>query len=364
MNASSINIVDVSDGEERVTDNVRLIWTACLFSEKPAATSLAAYVLDLITAFDTLPEAKKFNFFIEILKNSPGSEDIIAMSEQIYSEILMLRKIKGKSRDFLVALMKGEQMLKKNYDLCKSKYMERAEALDIKALLPICTRNIKTHEKPLLVWWLPDVNTPADMQNVVKFFGSSVHDPEFLMLFDASVKNHATFTELDKITPGATEATVLCEPLFSFPEPVKLTSQQMQIVRNDMSATAWKLMEELVNTGREIIKLSFEPDNFSALAALYKEKTALLKERVQKSVDDNPHLNNLKNETTNGRTCRLWMGMAFFHTVYSFYGKLNIIDPSTEAYSKEETAHMVELGKTRLFLFLEIKGDENPVNIL
>jgi len=226
--------------------------------------------------------------------------------------------------------------------------------LNITALLPITTRDIVKREKPLLVWWLPDGNTAPHIQNIVKFFVSSIPDPEFLNLFDGSVKDHAAFMELDKITPAATGHTVLCDLLFSFPDPVTLTSQQVQVLRHDLSSVSRRLMEELVNTSKEAMNLSFEADNFSTLAALYKQKAAPLKAGVQKALDENPHLVTLKNETANARTCRLWMGMASFHTVYGFYGKLNILDQSAEAYSKEETAGKVNLSNTRVFLFLEM----------
>jgi hypothetical protein len=357
MSETEICIVDTPDSNERDEANCRLIWTACLFSEKSSASSYPASGMDIAIAYDTMPEGIKFRQYMNLMARNPDSkQEVLDSIELQYKNMLLYRKQKGKNQEQIVWLKRAEKDIEQRFEVYKEWFVKGIEPLNLTALLPISCIDIDLHDKPLLLWWLPPNNSLKNGQALVKFYASAMPDNQTLLLVDASVRQYATFMEIGKPAIASAEKPVLCHHLFDFPEPISLTSQQVQAVRNDLSATAVKLMDQLASLNKEVMTISFTENNFLQLSALAEESTGELKKQVQQAIYVNTYLNRIKTETT--KTYKLWMGITSFYTLFEFYRLQGVIDLSAEAYSKEETARMVELGNARVFLFLEYI--ENP----
>lgn len=351
-----ICIVDTVGKNSRIDSNVLLMWTACLFFEKSSASCYAASALDMMLSYDSVSESTRFRWYMDLMRKNEGSQkEILESIEQQHDFIQLLRKKKGKTQPEIVWLKRAEKDEELRYKQYKDWVGQDLENMKIASLLPLSTHSISNRDNALLVWWLNDNSQPEDNYATVKFFTSLIRDSRSLPFFVEGIWDDALFIDLETLLPqpAAVEKAALCTPLFDFPEPLTLTAQQTQVVRSEMAAIAWPFMKKIADMGDEIETISFTADTISSLAALYKEKVAPLKTAMQSAIDNNPYFNAAKQDTDNKRTCRLWLGISSHHTVYNFYTQQHIIDISSEAYSKEETARHVALENSRLFLFLE-----------
>jgi hypothetical protein len=352
MSETEICIIDTPDSNARDAANVRLIWTACLFTHKSSVSSYAASMMDIAIAYDSMPEALRFREYIGLMAKSPDSKpDILEGIELQYKNILILRKLKGKNQQQIVWLKRAEKDIAQRFEVYKEWFVKGLENMKLSALLPITCIDIDRHDKPLLVWWLPPNDSVKHGQELVNLFAGTMPDHQWLLLFDAGIRQYANFMEMGKPSNPKADKPVLYTPLFDFPEPLSLTSQQVQAVRNDLSV-AVKLMDVLASLNKEVMKVAFTENNFLQLSALTEENTGALKQTVQQAIHSNSYLNHVKTETS--KTYQLRMGITSFNTLFEFYRLQGVIDLSAEAYSKEETARTVELGNARVFLFLEV----------
>ena len=266
--------------------------------------------------------------------------------------------MKGKSQQQIVILKKMEKTIEQQYTAYKAWYLNMLDGKKLLPLLPLVYNNETEEKKPLEAWLLPENDSLESGKRIVTLFTDAMTATDILLLLDSgSIRRHANLVEI-KLLPATVPANlVLCDLLFEFPEPLNLTAQQVQIVRNELSSAVWPLMDELAMLCSEIQKLSFTENNFSSLVALYTEKTGALKAKVQEAIGSNQYLNRLKTETK--KTGRLWMGISSFHTIFDLYRQQGIIDLGSEAYSKEEAARTVDLNNARAFLFLETIENEN-----
>jgi hypothetical protein len=141
--------------------------------------------------------------------------------------------------------------------------------------------------------------------------------------------------------------------LFEIPEPLSLNTSQITLIRNDFSKTSWKLFVEIASLNEELKNISFTKDNFEKIASVYNEKIALFKPALQKTVDENPCFQELKNDTKNRKVYKIHTGISSFNTILGFYEKLGIIDANNVVYIREDMASRVDINNSRLFLFLE-----------
>jgi hypothetical protein len=349
-----VNIIDSQTESQRDEINAQLMWAGCLFSERSASTSYSSSAIDMCITFHTLPEAKKFNMYMYLVsKIGVVTPDMLKVVEDNFALMQMLKKMKGKSQQEIVLLKKMEKEFQDMYNSYLQTYQAQLDRLRLTPLLPLATRNAAKPDRPLLVWWLPENDSLQHGQGIIQLFSTALPDPNWLSLFDAeSIRSFANLTDFNQLQSAAKEKAVLCAPLFQYPEPLNLTSQQVQIVRNELATVAWPLMDALTQLGTDIQKISFEQNNFSTLVALVTEKTDPLKLKVQQSVHSNQYLNGLKNETT--KTCRLWIAISPLTMLFDVYHQQGLIDLSSLSYSKEQAAQNKDLKSARLFLFLEV----------
>lgn len=356
---ATICIIDTQNAAERDPENALLLWTACLFSPKIAAACWAASMMYIPVRFNHLSETQKFKMYYNALSKAKNTTpDLLQGMQRAFDFIQTHKKRNGKTKEQIIILRQMEKKIGNAFNFYRESYVKMLDTLKLSALLPLTDPNT-THEpqKPLSIWSLPENDSPEHAKWNVNLFADLMCYPERLPMLEAeSITPHANFLELTNLHLHLADNsnTILCQPIIEFPEPLTLTANQMQLVRSNLITTSRKLMQQLCTLKEQFQKIPFTENNFSSIAALYKENTDALKSEVQQAINQDQYLNQLNTETEEIKTCKLWMGMSTFNTVFYLYRQLTIIDLSTEAYAKEEAAQTIQLDNTCLFLFLEL----------
>lgn len=358
MEKATICIIDHLNVPDMKQANGLLLWTACLFGCNTVSSSWWASTLLIPLRFPLMSPSNKMEFYIHFLQaqqrrgSNPVLDETIQTLPKMHDFLQANKKVKGKSQHQIVLLKKIEKQIEEGYTACKDWYIKLLDQHKLLPLLAFISNDEPGDEKPIQVWYLPDNDSLENGKRIVNMFTDVIKAHDILLMLDAAVvRQYATLHEIARLPLASTSGMVLCDPLFQFPEPLNLTSNQVYVLRNELSAAAWPLMNELAGLASEFEKISFEENNFSQLAALYSEKAGLLKSKVQEAINTNEYFNQIKTETTT--RYRLWAGMSSLNNLFDLYAHQGIIDPSAKAYAKEGAAQKVNLDNSRLFLFLE-----------
>lgn len=349
----SISIIDKKGSKVSDEANARLLWTAVLMGESVNASCEPAGLLHLILYFDEFTEKQKFSIYMHTLNANPTvTEETKNSTEQYYSKIVRARNMKGKTKEHIVLLMKGENWLKELLVDFK-RYLTNVSTKDkTTSLLPLTCTDQDNWNKPLLAWTFPKENTETRIHQRIQVVSGTITDSGGFPFYDSIVKQYFTSNEMNNIK-NTGYVNFISDFLMEIPEPLSLTTSQAHLVRNDFSQTSWKLFREMQKLNEELKDIPFRQNNFERIYSLYQEKITPLKAFVQKTIDENVCFNELKSEIPNGKTYRIYAGISSFTTILDFYKELGIIDVSDVLYCREDMASRADINNSRLFLFME-----------
>jgi hypothetical protein len=109
---TSISIIDKRGSKVSTEANVRLLWTAILIGETVNSSCEPTIPLYIALDYDTFPEKAKFPIYLDMLKNNPQTtEEVVQKVQEYYSKIVHSRHMRGKNKEHIVLVMKGEKWL-------------------------------------------------------------------------------------------------------------------------------------------------------------------------------------------------------------------------------------------------------------
>ena len=356
---TSISIIDKQGSNVSDEANIRLLWSSVLIGESANASCEPAGLLCLIVYFDEFTEKQKFDIYMNALNaNKEVTEETKKSIEQYYSKIVRARNMKGKTKEHIVLLMKGENWLKGMLEDFK-RYLSNMSTKDkTTSLLPLTCTDQDNWNKPLLAWNFPKEDIEKKIHQRITVVSGTITDSGSFPFYDSTVKQYFTSAEMKSIK-NTEQVNFVSNFLFEIPEPLSLTTSQIHLVRNEFSKTSWKLFHEMKNLNEELKAIPFAQNNFEKIASLYEEKISPLKSSIQKTVDENSCLNELKNGNPSGKVYRIHAGISSFTTILDFYKELGIIDVSDVLYVREDMSTSVDINNSRLFLFLEAVDNAN-----
>lgn len=348
----SISIIDKAGSKVSDEANIRLLWTAVLIGESVNASCNPVTPLHLIHDFDSFSEKQKFTIYLEMLKNNPANtEEVINSMRDLYSKVVLSRNMRGKTKKHIVLQMSTEKLIKNLFDDYKSFLTNVCIEKNTASLLPLTTTNSFKWDKPLLAWYFPDNVFGNNIHERIKIVSETLTDSGWFPFFDSVIGNFFTIEEMSKI-PESDSVNIISDLLVEIPEPFLFTTSQIHLVRNDLSKTSWKYFGEMKKLNEELKEIPFEQNNFEKIVSLYREKISPLKPAIQKTVDENPCFNAVKNENQSRMVFQIHAAISSFANILSFYKELDIIDVSNVLYVQEEIGTRASINNSRLFLFL------------
>jgi hypothetical protein len=349
----SIAIIDKPGSKTDNLTNVSLVWAACLCCKSVYVSSFPNEMLYFMLAFDGFTEREKYTFYMTYIKSrSDVPPEAIADLENLYSQIVQLRKMKNKHKEMIVGLKKAEKVLLGAFSEAKTNVSAVCENTKISALLPITCTDSDKWDKPLLVWFFPIDNTEkAEIERIKVVAGTVVDDAAF-SLFPNIIEQYCTHATLEEASAASTDVDFMSELLLEFVEPIELTAPQVLALRNDVNQTSDNLFIALEKLNTLLLKIPYKTAEFKRLADLYHADIPQAATALQKNLDTNADLQTIRKEG-NKKTYKLYAAISSYQTILNMYHKLDIIDTNVLAYAGEEVSEEENLEHARLFLYLK-----------
>jgi len=355
-------IIDIEKERTRIEENLRLLWTSVLVSEFVSATNCLAEFISFTLALKDCDEQSKFTLYADWIKSNPNwTKEHLDTFHKNYSTLINARKLKGKSKEIIIAIKRIEKGLNKCFSDYEDFILASCRNNKIAELLPLANIDWDEHmnnAKPLYVW-VPEEDREAE--SFVKNISERLTKPFIIPLFDNSVHDNLLVTSMERAEKGgfiSKLGNVLCDFLFEIPEPFTLNTSQILMVRNDFSKSAWKFFEEAGELFHYLADVPFTEKNYSEIAELYHKHLTPLKPAMQVTAEECEILTQLKKDMPAGKaenpsapTLKLYCGITSFNTILSYYIRQNIIGENELLYIKEEI-NGFDLANARLFLFL------------
>ncbi len=351
---TTISIIDKPGSKLSEESNVRLLWTGMLICESVSSSCEVVTLLKILTEYDLYREKDKLRLYLSWLKKNPEFEvESARRIENHYSELVRVRKLKGKNKEAILIQMQAEKLFKSYFEHFRTAILNFCGTKNTLAFLPLTTRNTEGNwDKPLLPWIFPNKESEDETRSLIHLLSKTLTDIGTFPFFDSEIKYSSISIDMNGEVKQD-ETHFISEYLFEIPEPITLTTSQLNLVRNDLSKVSSNLFSELKTMYSSLKDIPFAKNNFEQIRSLFREKIAPLKSTLQKTVDEVSCFKELKNENPDGKIYRIYAAITSFATLVDFYKTTEIIGVSEHLYICEDLATRVPLTNSRLFLMLE-----------
>jgi len=347
-----IIIADRENSKVGLEANVDLLWTSVLFAENIMASSFPSNGIYVHYHFDSFPEKMRFETFMDWIKRGEIYEEKDGEGiERVYKLWHKVRNMKNKTTQDIIFMKQTEGFFKKAFTSYKDATFGFCRNINIKELVPLSDKEGK---KPLVVIDLGENDSERKVELTrFNFIALAICSNSSVSFFDSLIKNSFKSIELNKINEADPTIDFISEELFEFPSPLTLTTEQVHVIRNQMSSTHWKYLNALEKLNEELAEINFAKENFNIIAEKYNTHTSAFKSLLQKTIDDTEVLSELKKENTFKQMHKLHIGIASYGTVLKMYKTLEMILEETELYAREQIIEEVNINNSTVFLFLE-----------
>ncbi len=346
-----------NDSTARDEMAARLLWTAAVIAPNVNVCGNLGPALDLQNEFFSVREALLFKIYMNKMKNHADNDrKMISDIEQMYKNILFYRKKKGKVKSEVIYLKKAENSLHSLLTEFRNHLRKDCEKLKITELLPLTHSNIEGKDKPILAYYFPEGDTAQSVEELILLMSTSMmaDDGDFNFL-DEEIKTNNSSADIS-MANTSDKIDFFSDFLFQLPSPELLTTQQMMVLRDQLSTTLYPLFKNYEMLFNILNKISFVEDNYSQIADEYFKQVKDVKSAMQQAIDASQLLNQLKDETQNGSIgvyYKISVGISSFENILNFYEQSGIVDKQIKLYIKEDMSTRGNIENTRLFFFLE-----------
>jgi hypothetical protein len=330
----------INKNHSKLTDlnEVKLLWTAILFSEKVLYATPLNTILTLSLFFGYFPERYKVNIIKDALKvwnKEVTPEDF----ESMYQQYLSVKKIKRKSREELLLLMRGEKMLNTYEKILVDNDNKILEKLGMKEFQHF----VQIKEGGVIIpVTLVDYDHDPAVEKSLTFFeaiSGTLTEPDEILLLDDSFDGLIKETELFR------------KKLFSFPAPETLTASQIRIIRKDFK-------EKFNNfNGFREYKIQLKDKSLDEMLKEADKGSGPGEAEdldFQKYVDENIYIEQLRKLNPEGPEYELYMGVTSFENIISIYKFLGVLTNEHALYAREHLSKKVSLSNATPFLYLKV----------
>ena len=349
----------INSGESRRDEvDAQLLWTAVIIFPFANITGYIGHRLDVYHKFDSFNETDRFDTYFNALEKNKNYTPVqIKDIRKLYESMLYYRNKKGKSKAEIVLMKKIERLMNKHLSNYKTHFAELCELLKLTELLPLSLYNSKSTRLPLFAWYFPDERSKNGINERIRVMAKMVtqKDDDFLF-FDVEIKTHNSSADVSFIEQAGIGTVFLSDFLFQIPAPETLNTQQIVVIRNELSKTFYPLLSNFESLFSILRELPFEQKEFSKIAIEYKNKIDSIKGFFQNELDKNELLNQLKEKNIADNTntfYKVFAGISSFQNILNFYHQLKVIDEQNFLYITEEMSTKVNVKNSRLFFFME-----------
>lgn len=330
----------LSNSREKDLIEGKMLWTSVLFADKVHyASPLNGFMT--IEFIRDLPESNRVDLIKTFVKNWNIETLTPEGVDNIYTNILKFRKMKMKTRNEMLLLMRGTSLLK---NLEKSVIESATNGLKIINIFELKNFINPNDDKNVIIGWqLVDYSASGNQTTYIESIYTTLLNSYELPIFSDDIE-----TVLSRKEYSSYE-------LFCIPSPLTLKESQVKIIRKDFKEKFSKLFVKLEEVKENIAKVPFTKDKAkeeingdTALRSLIKASGRMAEKNI--------YIEQLKNSNPE-ETFILNLGVTTFGNLIRVYNKTGVLKDEQVLYVRERIEKDYDLNNMTTFLFLKVKKE-------
>lgn len=349
-----ICIINKLGSKIKLESSVGVIWIASLISESVFATGEVAYTLSLFHFWDYLNDKIKYNWTISIMKKNPKiSNEYIESYIELYEATRKCRPIKHKDKKLFQSMQVCESLIRKANAYTKNHLNNLAVDNKYRELSSIAEYNIDTSSNPLVVSAMDEPEDEKQMERKIKRIVAFINKSDNITFTNHLILEDAQGVEMNTLNTNLTHTpSFIFDLVVELPGPELMNSTQLGIVRNDFSQVFWPYFNKIELWKTELKDIKYSHENIINMMDTYREKISALHPTLQKAIDENEIMSQLKDENESKSAYKVYFGITSKSYLLSHYLQMEALEENVMLYVKEEISKETDINNACPFLFM------------
>ena len=334
--------------------HVQMLWVASCTGETICSFGAYGYLLYMISHWEKIPSKVKYLLTYDMMERNPEKKpDELEVIKKAYDIIKIGKTLRNKSKEMIVSVKKAESILNEIYKETKEIFIHTTIANKTFELINLIEPDTKNRRKPMVALTFDEDIMSENPDEIIMVVTRLLISTSALPLVCPAINTILNGAEMNNLGMMILTPTFIYDSLFEIPLPETLNSSQLAIVRNELSIEFWNYFNKIETLQSEINEILFTKDNFKKIIELFNTKTKELKPLLQKSIDTNEILNELKNNDGKNKISKISIGITSFQHLLNYYNKVEVVNNDMMPYINEEIEKTLNPGNCCLFLFLD-----------
>jgi len=336
----------------------KILWSTILFADRINWVSAQSLLILNRYTINEMQESYRigiYKSFLQIWKTDLTPDKL----EDDYQHYLKTKEKKHKRLEDLKFLRSWEEFIKSLENVLMDYIKQNEKILGVTELSPFMNRAGKgIISLYYIIEFLPELgvqDTEIDAVVSTLLSGKELH--VFCDMIEKQLSFKTFNNNFRKDFFKNNKSGALRDTFIEITAPESLTNNQVTIIRNELIEKFKGLMNNIeeFNTEFHDKKLNFE--NMKEIKKRYIEKIKSHLPEIQKAVDNNIYMNQLKNKEDNPKVYRLYLVLTTMKNIVGLYENLNIISKSSALYCREELQKLGVLDALKFFIYLKEEGN-------
>ncbi len=348
-----ISIINKRHSKIKEATQIGMVWVAAIIGERVSVIGAANFMLYSYINWEILSEAERFKWTFYTMDKDPKiTKEFLKDFVTQYETIKIVKRHKNKSREDIVTINKAEKIIMRQFDTAKAYLKNFSIQNKYYQMIPIMDVNPINQTKPILIYNIEDDNTENKKEEIIRTIVKTIKKIDTIPLIDKNIRIYEMGRNMNNLKWMMVPSQFIYDLLIEMPAPETLITSQLNIIRFELSHVFGNYFDELTKLNEEIKNIPFIKSNFKSLIERYQQKTNELKPLLQKAINNNQLLNQLKTENKIMTKYKLYVGITTFNALFNYYGKMAILSENIIQYAKEDIATEISINNARLFLFM------------
>ncbi len=349
-----ICIINKLGSKITLESSVGVNWIASLISEFTFSTGEIPFLFYTLLNWDNFNDKTKYNWTILFLERNPKTRhEYREQYIKLYSSVKKAKAKKFKNKDFIKTLHYSESLIRKTNDWSKTYLINLSNQYKYFELSAIAAHSMKTRDNPLFVCGEDSPEDEKQMERKIKRIVAFINKSDNITFTNHLILEDAQGVEMNTLNTNLTHTpSFIFDLVVELPGPELMNSTQLGIVRNDFSQVFWPYFNKIELWKTELKDIKYSHENIINMMDTYREKISALHPTLQKAIDENEIMNQLKDENESKSTYKVYFGITSKSYLLSHYLQMEALEENVMLYVKEEISKETDINNACPFLFM------------
>ncbi|MBC8488178.1 MAG: hypothetical protein H8D45_19275 [Bacteroidetes bacterium] len=335
----------------------KILWSTILFAERINWATSQSYLTLFRYVINVMEERYRINTyksFLPIWKIEPTPEKL----EDDYQFYLKTKKRKHKTLADLKFLRSWGKFIKSLENILMDYIKQNEKILGVTELSSFMNRPGKGI---ISLYYISEFIHEIGVQDTeIDAVLTTLYSEYEIHAFCEMIEEHLNFktfnSNVRKDFFKKNKFSALREKFIEVTAPESLTYNQVAIIRNELTEKFKEVMNSIEEFNKELREKKLSVENINEIKKRYIDKIKTHLSEIQKAVDNNIYMNQLKNKEDEPKVYKLYLVLTTMQNIVGLYEKLNIISKSSALYCRDELQQKGVLDALKFFVYLKEEG--------